>query len=41
MKQTKLWLMAAIICGAMAVVAACEKPKAQNENPAGITDEMQ
>ena len=37
MKQQKLWLMTAIICGAMAVVAACGQPKTQNENPAPTT----
>ena len=36
MKQTKLWVLAAIltICGTVAVVTACEKANANNENPA-------
>lgn len=36
MKQIKLWVLAAIltICGTVAVVTACEKANANNENPA-------
>ena len=36
MKKIMLWMLAAILvtCGTVAVVTACEKANAQNENPA-------